>query len=355
MTIDQVVLQTVNLQVEEAWANSQAATETSVPDSATIDRMVAMQAGAQAPLVQVATDPSKDYDVSVYWPDFCGLEAVDCVTDVCDDLTADQAEVLKKDYKVEQCIEDKFAINEQDFWKSWLNKDNFIARNISNKISNLISRLNMKAIIFLQANAGLNLGGNYEANGSLQYVIPSADFASTDVLVNMVYDATISKLQNPFVIDGRNLWKLIFNAQLNGGNADGAGDANRAALFNLVTFDPIGFAKVADAARSTFLISPAAYAFVTKNYIENAVPVYDEAAGKWKYSIELGRYGARVDVFMQRICIDGAKNLYKYVWLFKLHYDFFANPAGCDQGEGQAVTGIIEYTRDGYGGGVIGE
>lgn len=355
MTIDQVTLQTINLQIEEAWNESQATIETSVPDAAVIDRIVTEQRGAQAPLIQPLADPTKDYDVDVYWPDFCGLEAVDCTTDVCEDLTADQAEMKKVSYKIEQCIEDKFAVNEQDFWKSWLNKDKFIAQNINNKISNLVTRLNMKALVFFHAAAGLNKGGNYPVNGNGQYVVPSAEFATTDVFVNMLYDAQVSNVKAPFILDGKNLWALTLNSKLNAGNMDGAGNANRANLFNMITFDPVGFAKVPDVSRSTFLIAPASYAFVTKNYIGNSVPVYDEAAGKWKWSIDLGRYGARVDVFMQRICVDGAKNLYKLVWLFKLHYDFLKNPVGCVDGDGKAVSGIIEYVRDGYGGGVIGE
>lgn len=356
MTIDQVTLQRVNLELEEAWSGSQAEIETSVPDSATIDSLVAHQSGAQAPLIRPLVDPTKDYDVDVYWPDFCGLEAADCVTDPCQDLTAESAEVLKKSYKITQCIESKFAISETEFWKSWLSKDKFVAQSLNNVIAQLVSRLNMKALVFLHANSGLNKGGNYPVNGQGDTTIPSGDFATTDVFVNMLWDAQVSHIMNPFIIDGKNLWSLVLNTKLNAADAQGGnGNAQRANFFNLITFDPLGFAKVPDVTRSTFTISPTAYAFVTKNYIPNSAPVYDEAAKKWKYSIDLGRYGARIDVFMQRICEDGTRNLYKYVWLFKLHYDFLANPAGCPDGTGKQVTGIIEYVRSGYGGGVIGE
>lgn len=355
MTVDEVVLQTINLSVEEAWAGSQAEVETSIPQAVTVDTLVSKQAqGAMSSFIQFAESTDKDYDVSIYWPDFCGSEAQDCETDVCQDLTADQAELKKKDYVIGQCIEDKFAISETAFQKSWLNKDEFIVKNINNKIANLLTLLNKKALLFLHANAGLNNGGNYVANGSGQYVVPGIEFADTNVFAKMLYDATVSRITSPFIIDGNNLWALSFNAQMNAANANGAGDANRASLFNMITFDPLGFAQVPDVTKSTFLISPYAYAFVSKNYIKNTVPIYDEAAGKWKYSIDLGRYGARIDVFFQRICENGAKNLYKYVWVFKLHYDFFANPAGCPDESGKAVSGIIEYTRSGYGGGIIG-
>lgn len=352
--ISTVTLQKINLEVEEAWADSQAATDNAALDTATIDTLVARQQGMLAPASAVITDPSKDYDLEVYWPNFCDESAVDCTTDACTDFNFNQAGVEKKSYKIAQCIEDKFSINEQDFWKSWMNKDGFIAKNINQKITNMLNRLNYKALVFLHATAGLNKGGQFTANVSGQYEISGALFNSTNVITKMLYDAQVSRVLNPFILDGKNLWETVLNARLNQPNGEGKGDANRAALFGNVIHDPMGFAKLGDVTNSTFLVSPTAYHFAHKNYIQNAVPVWDEASNKWKYSIELGRYGAKIDVFMQRVCVDANKDLYKYNWLFKLHYDFFANPFGCPDGEGKAVTGVIEYTNTDYGGAVIG-
>jgi hypothetical protein len=352
--ISTVQLQKINLEIEQAWADSQAMIDNGALDVATLDTLVANQSGMLAPAVAVVTDPSKDYDLEVYWPDFCGQEATDCSTDPCTDFNFNQAEVQKKAYKIEQCIEDRFSVSEEDFWKSWLNKDGFIAKNINQKITNLLNRLNYKALVFLHANAGLNKGGQFTANGSGQYEVSGSLFGSTNVIIKMLYDAQVSRVPNPFILDGKNLWETVLNARLNQPNGEGKGDANRANLFGNVTFDPLGFSKLADVANSTFLVSPAAYHFAHKNYIQDAVPVYDEASEAWKYSIELGRYGVRVDVFMKRVCENATKNLYKYNWLFKLHFDFFANPFGCADGNGDKVTGIIEYTNTDYGGQVIG-
>lgn len=345
-------MQTINLDIAEAWANPQSERDVK-GSSETIDSLVAHQNGAQAPLLNYLQDPTKDYDVEVYWPDFCGQSAIDCESDPCQDLTADQAEVQKKPYKITQCIEDKFSINEADFFKSFINKDSFIQKNINQKINNLLFLLDIKALTFLHANAGLNKGGAFHANASGQYEVPGALFNSTNILAQFYYDAQVSQVLSPFIVDGSNLWGVWFQANMNAQNSNGSGDFRRSTLFGDITFDPIGFAAVPEVTNSSFIISPSAYAFATKNYIPNEVPQYDEAAKKWKYSIDLGRYGARVDVFMQRICVDATKNLYKLVWLFKLHFDFLASPVGCDV-NGKSVTGIIEYTKNGYGGGVIG-
>jgi len=353
--ISTVTLQKINLEIEEAWADSQAMIDNAALDTATLDTMVANQKGMLAPAISVVSDPSKNYDLEVYWPDFCGQAATDCATDPCTDLNFDQAEVEKKAYKIEQCIEDKFSVSEDDFFKSFLNKDGFIAKNINQKIANLLNRLNYKALVFLHANAGLNNGGQFTANGSGQYEVGGNAFAGTNIITKMLYDAQISRVLSPFILDGKNLWESVMNARLNNDNGEGKGDANRTRLFGNITFDPLGFSKLADVANSTFLVSPSAYHFAHKNYIPNAVPVWDEASNKWKYSIELGRYGVKIDVFMQRVCENAAKNLYKYNWLFKLHYDFFANPFGCENGDGDKVTGIIEYTNTDYSGSVIGE
>jgi hypothetical protein len=339
-------LNAINLLIEEGWADSQQMIDSSALDSTTVDKMYTAQKGMLGSAMRVIEDPNKDYDLKIWWIDFCNESATDGGTDPCDTIDAAQAGVDSKPYKIESSIEDKFSMDEADFFGSFLDKGKFVAQNLNQKITNMVNRLNIKALAFLHGNAGLNKGGVYTANGSGQYEVDSAEFASTNVVTKMLFDAQMSRVLSPFIVDGKNLWSTVLNARLNSPNGEGKGDAARAMLFGNVVNDPQGFAKVSDVGDSTFLVSPAAYHLAFKNYIPNSVPEYDAAADKWKYSIELGRYGARIDVFMQRVCINATKNHYKFVWLLKLHYDFFANPYGCPDpnNSNEKVTGIIEYT-----------
>lgn len=341
-TVDTVALNRVNLEIEEAWSGSQIQTETGFLETATLDALYDNQKNILAPAREKIVDPTKDHDVDVYWYDFCNTDVKDCSDDACGDLTGPQAPVNKKGYKITKCLDASFSMNEADFHKSFLNKDDYVKKNTNIILTSLVNKLNEKALIFLHANAGV-LRSGLTANASGQYEKPLSAFADSKILLDMLFDATVSKIASPFLLDGKNLWKTDMLAKLNAGNSDGKGDAALVNLLGRIQHDPLGFSKLPDLAASTFLVSPGAYALETKNYIPNTVPTYDEAAHKWKYNIPLERYGAKVDVFMQRVCINAAKNLYKYVWLFKLHYDFFSNPFGCADANGKVVTGIAEY------------
>ncbi len=335
-----VLLTKVNLMTEQAWPKNQADIENNDVDAATLDTLVSHQDSATQNFIEKVTDTTKDYDVQVAWYDFCGSGAIDCNQDPCTTITGNGNDVKSKTYNVNGCIEDAFEVSENLFATTTLSVQDYIVKRQTRMIKNMLERLNDKAIAFLAANAGFNRGTQYPYAGGLT-TIPSADY-DMKLLPKLQLDMMVSKLKDGFGIDGSGLYLPYSYALQNGGNAEGKGDALRAKLLD-INFDIIGMAKAGLSDR-TFLVSPHAYAFVTKNYIQSGVPTFDPALDKLKYSITIPGYNLKVDVWHQRACEDGTRDRFKHVFLYKLHYDFLLNPAGCTI-DGGAVTGIVEYKQ----------
>ncbi len=333
-----VLLTKVNMATEQAWSKNQADIENTDVEAGTLDALIAHQQSASDNIVEKVTDPTKDYDVNITWYDFCGSEAVDCTQDPCTTITGSGNDVLSQQLNITSCIEDSFEIKETIFATTSLDPADYIARRQMRAVKNLLEKLNAKALAFLEANAGYNAGGQYPFAAGITSV-PTADY-NTLLMAKFLLDAKKSRIKNAFAIDGSGLFLPFTNAMLNAGNGEGKGDAARTKLFD-VNFDILGMAEEG-LGDTTFLVSPHAYAFMTKNYLA-PTPTYDGTLDKTKYSFKIPGYDLTVDVWHQRTCLDGAKDRFKHVFLYKLHYDFFPNPAGCDDGNGNIVTGIAEY------------
>lgn len=344
--VDTALLAKVILDTEASWSPNQASIETADIQAKTLEALVANQIPKEQGFIQKITDPEKDHDVKVYWPDFCGLEAADTDTNVCNAISRTMAEVNEKAYTIGSIIEDGFAIEEDKLATSAIDKAKFIKQSSDAAIKRIIERLSTKGVAFLNGNSGYNNGGGNSgysfANGATE--VPTNDY-NVSLMPKIMYDMIVNRVPNAFLIDGGSLYLPYTNARLNAANGEGKGDANRAQLFP-AEFDILGFGKAALSDR-TFVVAPYSYALVTKNYVPNAAPVFDEqlgATGMMKYQMRIPRYGIVLDVFMERACVNGTKQRYKINWLYKLHYDYLVNPAGCTV-SGNTVTGIWQYKK----------
>lgn len=342
-------LQKVNLLTEEAWSETQRNVE-NMAEAESISTAIRKQNALGNSFITKLQDTGKDNtDVRVLWVDFCGEEAADCDSDdnYCDGIDGNEAGIDYKDYNITQCVTDSFKANEDTFAGSYMDFQNYVQQNQMQKISNLITRLNFKYLLFLHANAGFNRGGTYTFNGSNQSEIPTSNYNDADVITDLIIDARISKIQRAFALDGRNFMKAWLNAEFDATDSANGGQGNlkRKRFFDF-TFDPEGFARAGSSIiNSTFLVSPYAYAIVNKNYYKNNAPEYDGDVNMWKYFVRIPSLGMTVDVLHQRTCVNLKKNRFSHVWNYTLHYDFLTNPFGCADGDGKIVTGILEYKK----------
>jgi hypothetical protein len=342
---DPVKLSKIVLEIEDAWSNSQIMNELSAMDIETFRIMMERSNAAKAVLTNPVEDPQKDYDVEVMWPDFCEWDAVDCAQDICANLTGAQKGFDTKPYTITQCIEDSFEVSQTQLAKTSLSEEAYIAMMSRRVIKNILERLNQKFIVFLTANIGYNVGGDtpgaeHTYNALTGYTEVAAEDWNPDLMIDLRLDAQLSRIAAPFIMDGRSLYKQRMKAQLENNNDDS--NERKLNLFDIES-DPVGFAK-AGIIDKTFVVSPAAYAFVTKNYVNNATPEWNQALGKYQFNLNLGAFGLKLDAYQQTVCEDSNTGRVKHVFLYRLRFDILPNPNGCDQ-DGEVVTGIIGYQK----------
>lgn len=343
--VDIALLSKIKLASEVALAQSQQTQDAQFVADKTIRKLLEKQKSLNAAAIQYLTDPTKDHEVEIMWQDLCNQEAVDCVTDVCTGITGAEPTGQLKSYKITQCVEASFMVDEAKFANSTENITNWIATTQAAKIKSLVERLDLKAVAFLHAKAAYNGGGQYPFAANVT-TIPAADY-NLALVAKLLYDAEVNKMAGGFLIDGGKLFIPVTNAKLDSGNGEGKGDAARTGVFDY-TYDIQGFAKAGLSDR-TFLVSPYAYAIANKNYIPNTAPEFDPALGTrgmYKYSMDVPGYDLKIDVFHERVCVDGNKNQYAHKFLYKLWYGIFDNPTGCELVPGTPATkvsGIVEY------------
>ncbi|MGN6491156.1 MAG: hypothetical protein ACTHLE_04110 [Agriterribacter sp.] len=355
-------LQDINLDIENAWSTNQRQIDQWAKTTDTLDVLLAKQKSVGSRVTEILENPNKDETHKIWWNDFCGEEAEACgVDNGCGDLTADESELDSQEYAVTQCLQKRFAVSETTFAGSFRDLEQYVTDNLNQVVLQLVNGLNKSAIQFLQANAGVSRGNKFGGiNGANQYIIPSEwiENENTKLYTKMLFEAQRSRILNPFIIDMGNLWEMNTNAAFDGANGEGKGNAARARAFN-INYDIFGGGQVPEAAGSTFIVAPYAYAFINKSWYRKRetptqghvsftgkTPVYDPTLEKWKYYIEIPAYGIYLDVLKQRVCENGKKDRYKHIWQFTLNYDWLLNPTGCPDDNGDAVTGIVEFANE---------
>lgn len=339
------VLPDVHLALESAFSDSQLQRETLNVNARTFDAINTQQQALGAAFVEVLNDPTKDHDAVVRWIDLCGNEATDCSTNLCTLVPAGTMDSgVEETYKINSCIETGFTIEENKLFTSSFTKEEVLTTQFKNAYKQLLERLNTKAIAHLDANAGYNAGGSFPYSSNSTQV-PASEY-NVGLLPYLALDTQQSLISNATMIDGGAMYISMFNANLNAGNMDGKGDVARAQLFPSV-FDINGMTKMG-LGNSTFLVADYAVAFLNKSFIPETVPTFEPSlfngAGGWKYSVTIPGYNIDVDVFMNRRCINAAKNLYTIDFVFKLNYEFISSPEGCDVPSFGYAVGKLYYT-----------
>ncbi len=343
--VDIALLTKVNMRSEAALTQSQQTQDAQFTADKTIRKLLEKQKSGTGPFMTALTDPKRENEVEILWPEMCNQEAVDCVTDTCVGITGAKPAGKLESYKITECVEATFMVDEADYAKSTEDILNWIATTQAAKIKSLIERLDLKAIAFLHAKARYNGGGQYPYASNLT-TIPAGDY-NLQLAAKLLYDNEVNRMGGAFMIDGGKLFVPMANAKLDSGNAEGKGDAARTSVFDY-TYDIQGFAKAGLSDRM-FMVSPYAYLIASKNYIPNTEPVFDPALGTkgmYKYSMKVPGYDFVIDVFKERVCVDGNKNLFAHKFLYRLSYGMFGNPTGCELVPGTPetrVSGITEY------------
>lgn len=328
------------LTAEQVWADSQSQTEMYAAEAETVKALVAQQKGRTDILTKLEDPALEDDQVKIVWMDFCTDSEPDDCGDVCD-FEGEEPILDSKTYSLTACKELTFSLDENNLLRNKYTFEEASAKGLMNIMRQFDEYLNKQGLLFLSANAGYNKNQDTGTWVPNTMYIPAADY-NQDLMVDMVVDAKINKLTNPFLIDSGALYKSFLNAEYNSGNLDGKGDLVKSKLFPAY-FDMFGFAA-SEITDTSFLVTPYAYAFANRHY--NPTSPYNfkaQGVDQIRYSIESKNIpGVMYDVFHIKEC-SGMRA--KHTWKVQVRWAYLLNPEGCDDGAGNKVSGILSYTK----------
>lgn len=330
------------LKAEQVWADSQGQTEMYAAEAETIKALAEQQAGRTQILSQINNVDMEDDKVRVVWMDMCEDELDDSCQDVCDFSGTDKA-LAYKDYTLTGCVSASFSVDENDLLRTAYSQEEYTARQLLSKKKLLDEKINRDALLFLSASAGYNKNQSNPAGvWSPNTMTVDASKYNEDLLVKMAVDAKINRISDAFLVDSGALWEPFLRAELGKNDCCGKGAEAKSKLFKTY-FDLVGF-PTAPVTDTSFLISPASYAFGHRNY-NPAEPIVVNPKSGWqqRFSVPSDNIpGLRYDVYYQYEC---SGNRFKHSYLIVAKYGFFLNPEGCPDADDNVVSGILSYTK----------
>lgn len=331
------------LKAEEVWADSQNQTEMYSANAETIKALATEQKDRTKILTSIEDPTLEEDEVKVVWLDLCETAEPDDCDDVCD-FDGPEPELDSKVYKMDKCKQLSFSLDENNLLRNKYTLEEAAAKKLLNIKKAMDEYLNRQSLLFLTANAGYNRnqqGGTWDPNT----MIIDAENYNNNLMVKMAKDSVMNQIKDAFVIDSGELYDAKMLAQLGKDDCCGKGEMAKSGLFNTY-FDLFGF-PTAPVTDSTFLVSPHAYAIANRVYNPTSPTEFEASKGlkQIRYTIASDNIpGVQYDVYYQKEC-SGRR--FKHVWLVQVNWEFLLNPAGCEIGVGNQVTGILSYTKEG--------
>lgn len=281
------------------------------------------------------TDPRKDRIVSLEWlePD-CSTPVTDC-TDDCDFDGADAAPVCQE-YELDLCKEITFKVPHKAYRDRTIDRQKAIAHNLIQKIKRMDEAMSAAVVSAALANAGVNeytggignvVGNNTEIHNANWTPSMFGYFAQVGL---------INKFTSPYILDGNNLWQMVWQAMQNQPNDNGKGAYNMVNSMKVYS-DP--FITEAAAPATTFLLHKTALAFVHKTYYPSGMGNAEQMGGyQWLWSMPSYNIpGVNYDIVMNQVC---ESNEWYDVFKVQIKAGVFLNPTGCIADR----TGILTFT-----------
>ena len=286
--------------------------------------------------VDILQSNEKDRDVKVHWVNLCGEAAEDADADDCD-LEGAEFGSDSQTYALGIHKQFKVSIDEMTFRTNDYNVEEIVAKAILKADKALADAVAGSAVARIESFKGVNVVT--DGVGTVNGVTTETDVAAADWnerLFAYLYRVGIqNKLSNPYLVSGTNLFEDRLVAMLSEANANGKGDA---ALFKMMRtyFDLFNIDPANSPNLKTYLINRGSIAFAGKHWY-GAVPT--KYMQQHRYSVAMRNLpGYRMDVFYENKC-SGVT--IKHNMKFKLSYDYFLNPTGCEG----TRTGVLAFNK----------
>jgi len=276
---------------------------------------------------------TKNNELRVEWLTKCDITPTTC-TDDCT-ITGEDADPQCKDYEIACLYETTFQVPLRAYRDRTIEMQQSIAFQKLAHMKAMDERLTQYIIEGIVSGAGTNLftGGVGDVNTTTTYIAPQYWDDSIWGYFNQV--TRVNKFRNPYLINGNNLYQLLFNRPLEAGNADGVGNFRK--MGTLKTYqDPENIEAHAEG--QSLLLHKTAVAFLNKAWNRvNPINAEVKAGQYWEWSEESKNIpGVFYDITMVETC---SGNEFYQAFKIKLHGLLATNPYPCDEDN----TGIIVF------------
>lgn len=338
----------IKAKAEQMWKDSRYEAEFS-PNAEAAKAVLANQT-ARFPEME---NRNKDRTAVVTFINSCGVVAQDCTSNC--DLTEAELESGSKEYAIDLCKRTGFSVDAEKSRTNEYEVEEIAARGTASAIKALDEWLAQQVIIKMKAFSGVNVAPSpftYD-NVDRSTDVPASAY-NIKLIPNLLQQATLNKMGNPYFVDNGSLYLEYMNAQLDGDNLDGKGDANRMRALKMY-FDQFNF-PATGVAEDTFMISPGAIAMMVKPRHSDTPELIGGKVQQTRYTVNsIALPGVKYDVYYELACkvVNGKDHLF-HTWRFVANAGIWLNPEGCPVtinigGTPTTLTptGVLSYTKVG--------
>jgi len=319
-------LQSILAKADEMWVDNMAGKDY----RAHTDTLNALLEN-QRPGMFRQLEGEKDNTVKLVWLHNCDDDTASCSNDCT--IGGTELSTNSKEYTLNLCRTKGFQVDEKALRSNVFTLEEVIAKGILSTQKTLDNWLNTQAISFLAANAGESVffpEGWAQESGGVNVEVPSADFASGEVIADLMLMAMRNNFDMPYSISGELLWKQAWAAALNSGNAEGKGTA---AMFEQMKryHDLWAFDTANSPDKLLYLVNAGSTAFVSKAYYGDTPTEYMTQRRWSRPSFNLP---VRYDWVYTNEC---SNNEITHKFSAYVKAGLFLNPTGCTETQ----TGIL--------------
>jgi hypothetical protein len=330
----------IRLKMEQMWADSRLAKD----KKANAQAAIAVKENSTARFSQLE-NKDKDNKVKVTFVNPCAVVDQACTSDC--EIAATELETGGKEYELDLCREAEFSVDAETLRTNDYNIEQVAAEGLAAAVKVLDEWWSGQIMVKLKAFAGINVSPEPYTWAAGTTTVPAAQY-NVNLVKELVLDAMMNKLSNPYYIDNGSLWGAWWDAQMQAKNLDGAGDAAKISQLKMY-FDMYSFAK-AGITEDTFAVDASAVAFHTKTRHSDTPEYIGGKINQTRYTIKSGVIpGVKYDAFYQISCatVAGIERIY-HTWKLKTRGGIFLNPEGCTvtvNSVNYNPTGVLSYTK----------